>query len=128
MATTPAVLGPNTRLNNFRLNYLTAAQAADRPTHIRILLDGIDITKPDAPVRPIYKSLTIRDALFDTPNTCAMTLYGAAAPHVGQPLEVWINSNDPTLLFGGELQTVDKTYKGRPTTVLHPVTAIDDTA
>lgn len=128
MTTTPAVLGPNTRLNNFRLNYLTPAQAAERPTHIRIILGGIDITRPDAPVRVIYKSLTIRDVLFDAPNTCALTLYGSAAPHVGQPLEVWINSDAPVLLFGGELQTVDRTYKGRPTTVLHPVTAIDDTA
>jgi len=124
----PAVLGPNTRLNNFRLNYLTADQAADRPTHIRIILGGIDIATPDAPVRVLYKSLTIRDALFEAPNTCQMTLYGAAAPHVGQPLEVWVNSNAPVLLFGGELQTVEKTYKGRPSTVLHPVTAIDDTA
>jgi len=123
----PAVLG-TARLNNFRLDYLTADQAADRPTHIRIILGGIDITKPGAPVRAIYKSITIRDALFDTPNTCALTLYGTAAPNVGQPLEVWINSDAPVLLFGGELQTVDRTYKGRPATVLHPVTAIDDTA
>jgi hypothetical protein len=123
----PAVLGPNLRLNNFRLNYLTADQAADRPTHIRIILGGIDITQPTAPMRMIYKSMQIRDALFEAPNTCAFTIYGAA-PNVGQPLEVWINSNDPVLLFGGELQTVDRTYKGRPGTVLHPVTAIDDTA
>jgi len=123
----PAVLGPNTRLNNFRLNYLTAAQAADRPTHIRVILGGIDITKPDAPMRVIYKSMQIRDALFEAPNTCACTIYGAA-PNVGQSLEVWVNSNAPVLLFGGELQTVEKTYKGRPATVLHPVTAIDDTA
>jgi hypothetical protein len=127
MATTPAVLGPNTRLNNFRLNYLTADQAAERPTHIRIILGGIDITKPDAPMRVIYKSMTIRDALFDAPNTCDFTVYGSA-PNVGQPLEVWVNSNAPVLLFSGEIQTVARTYKGRPTTVLHPVTAIDDTA
>ena len=122
----PAVLG-NARLNNFRLNYLTAEQAADRPLHIRIILGGIDITKPDAPTRVIFKSMTIRDVLFEAPNTCALTLYGAA-PTVGQPIEVWINSNAPVLLFGGELQTVERTYKGRPTTVCHPVTAIDDTA
>ena len=122
----PAVLG-TARLNNFRLDYLTAAQAADRPTHIRIILGGIDITKPDAPMRVIYKSLTIRDALFEAPNTCEMTLYGAA-PNVGQPLEVWINSDAPVLLFGGELQTVNRTYKGRPTTGIFPVTGIDDTA
>jgi len=126
MPSQPAVLG-TARLNNFRLNYLTADQAADRPTHIRIMLGGIDITQPTAPMRMIYKSMSIRDALFDAPNTCAFTIYGAA-PSVGQPLEVWINSNAPVLLFGGELQTVDRTYKGRPTTVLHPVTAIDDTA
>jgi len=123
----PAILGPNARLNNFRLNYLTAAQAAERPTHIRIILGGVDITKPGAATRVIYKSLTIQDRVYDEPNTCAMVLYGAA-PTVGAPLEVWINSNAPVLLFNGELQTVEKTYKGRPTTVLHPVTAIDDTA
>jgi len=128
MAMTPAVLGPNTRLNNFRLNYLTAAQAADRATHIRIIIGGIDVTQPTAPMRVIYKSVTIRDLVFETPNTCSLTLYGPLAPTVGQPIEVWIDSNAPVLLFGGELQTVEKTYKGRPTTVLHPVTAIDDTA
>jgi len=124
----PAVLGPKTRLNNFRLNYLTAAQAAERPTHIRIILGGIDITQPDAPMRMIYKSMTIRDLVFDAPNTCNVTLYGPQAPTVGQPLEVWVNSNAPALLFGGEIQTVARTYTGRPATVLHPVTAIDDTA
>jgi len=128
MPTMPAVLGPNTRLNNFRLGYLPADVVGERPTKIRILLDGIDITTPNAPVRVIYKSLSIRDQLFDAPNTCSLTLYGAAAPHVGQPIEVWLNANTPALLFNGELQTVEKTYKGRPSTVLHPVTAIDDTA
>ena len=127
MAYQPAVLG-TARLNNFRLNYLSAALAAERATHVRIIIGGIEVTRPTAPLRAIYKSLTIRDALFDTPNTCALTLYGAAAPNVGQPIEVWINSNAPQLLFNGELQTVDRTYKGRPGTVLHPVTAIDDTA
>jgi hypothetical protein len=124
----PAVLGPNTRLNNFRLNYLTAAQAAERPTYVRIILGGIDITRPDADPRVIYKSVQIQDVVHDAPNTCRMTIYGSAAPHVGQPLEVWINSDAPQLLFGGELQTVDRTYKGRPSIVFHPVTAIDDTA
>jgi hypothetical protein len=128
MATTPAVLGPNTRLNNFRLNYLTADQAAERPTRIRIILGGIDITQPTSPMRVTYQSMTIRDLLFDAPNTCAFTLYGSAVPTIGQPIAVWINANVPQLLFSGELQTVERTYKGQPTTVLHPVTAIDDTA
>jgi hypothetical protein len=123
----PAVLGPNTRLNNFRLGYLPAAVAADRPTHIRVILGGIDIARPDAPTRVLYKSMTIQDRVYDEPNTCAMTLFGAA-PTVGAALEVWVNSNAPVLLFNGELQTVEQTYKGRPTTVVHPVTAIDDTA
>jgi len=123
----PAVLGPNTRLNNFRLGYLPADAMSDRPTHIRIILGGVDITTPDAPVRVLYKSMTIQDRVYDEPNTCALTLYGAA-PSVGTPIEVWVNSNAPVLLFNGELQTVEKTYKGRPTTVVHPVTAIDDTA
>ena len=123
----PAVLGPNTRLNNFRLNYLTAEQAAVRPAHVWIIIGGIDVTQPTAPTRVLYKSLTIRDLVYDEPNTCALTLYGAA-PSVGQPIEVWINRNAPQLLFNGELQTVQQTYKGRPATVVHPVTAIDDTA
>jgi len=123
----PAVLG-TARLNNFRLNYLSPALAHDRLTHIRVIIGGIDVTRPDSPMRVIYKSMTIQDVVFDVPNTCRLTLYGPAVPNVGQPIEVWVNSNDPVLLFGGELQTVDKTYKGRPTTVLHPVTAIDDTA
>ena len=64
-------------------------------------------------MRVIYKSVTIRDVLFDAPNTCSLTLYGAA-PAIGAPIEVWVDANDPTLLFSGEIQTVDRTYKGRP--------------
>ena len=122
----PAVLG-TARLNNFRLNYLTAAQAAVRPSHVWILIGGVDVTNPASSMRALYKSLTIRDIVFDAPNTCALTLYGGA-PNVGLPIEVWVNSNAPQLLFNGELQTVERTYKGRPATVIHPVTAIDDTA
>jgi len=123
----PAVLGPNTRLNNFRLNYLTADQAAERPAHVWVVLGGIDITRPGSATRVIYKSMSISDRVYDEPNTCALVLYGAA-PTVGTPIEVWLNSNVPQLLFNGELQTVERTYKGQPSTVLHPVTAIDDTA
>ena len=122
----PAVLG-SARLNNFRLDYLTAEQAADRPTHVRILLDGLDLTAPGAPIRVLFKSLSIKDLVFDAPNTCTLTLYGAA-PRVGQRLEIWISVDPAVLLFAGELQTVNRTYAGRPTTVLHPCTAIDDTA
>jgi len=122
----PAVLN-TARLNNFRLNYLTADQAATRPARIWFILGGVDISAPTSPTRVIYKSVSIRDVVFDTPNTCQITFYGAA-PTLGARLEVWVDSNDPTLLFGGELQTVDRTYKGRPTTVMHPCTAIDDTA
>ena len=126
MPTQPAVLG-SARLNNFRLNYLTAAQAAERPAKVWIKIGGIEVTQPTAPTRVIYKSVQIRDVLFDAPNTCSLTLYGAA-PSIGAPIEVWVDANNPTLLFSGELQTVDRTYNGRPETVLHPVTAIDDTA
>ena len=126
MATQPAVLG-TARLNNFRLNYLTADQAATRPAKIWFILGGVDISAPTSPTRVIYKSVSIRDVVFETPNTCQITFYGAA-PTLGARLEVWVDANDPTLLFGGELQTVDRTYKGRPSTVLHPCTAIDDTA
>jgi len=122
----PAVLG-TARLNNFRLNYLTPALAAERPARIWFILGGVDISAPTSPTRVIYKSVSIRDVVFDTPNTCQITFYGAA-PTLGARLEVWVDANDPTLLFGGELQTVDRTYKGRPSTVLHPCTAIDDTA
>ena len=79
-------------------------------------------------MRVIYKSMTIRDLVFDAPNTCTLTFYGAA-PTLGQPARgLGRTATTPTLLFGGELQTVDRTYKGRPATVLHPCTAIDDTA
>jgi len=118
----PAVLG-TARLNNFRLNYLTAAQKSI----VRIILGGVDISQPGAVPRVIYKSMTIQDVVFDAPNTCRLTLLGGA-PTVGQRLEIWLQPNDPILLFGGELQTVERTYKGRPSTVLHPCTAIDDTA
>ena len=123
----PAVLG-TARLNNFRLDYLTPALEAERPAHVRIIIGGVDVTRPTAPTRVIYKSVQIREALFDAPNTCAMTLYGVPPSGVGAPVEVWVDSNNPELLFSGEIQTEGRTYKGRPSTVLHPITAIDDTA
>jgi len=51
--TQPAVLG-TARLNNFRLNYLTAAQAAERPAKVWIIIGGIDVTKPTSPTRVIH--------------------------------------------------------------------------
>lgn len=121
MPTQPAVLH-TARLNNFRLNYLTREQAFIRPAYVWVILGGVRVSD-----HVLYKSVRIRDLVFDAPNTCSLTFYGLT-PAVGQPLDVWVDSNKPTQLFSGELQTVGKTYAGKPTTVKHPCTAIDDTA
>ena len=96
MATQPAVLG-TMRLNNARLNYLTPAQAATRPAAIWITLGGVPVGGPETPTRVIYKSMSIRDLVFDTPNTCNLTFYGVA-PVLGSRLEIWANRNEPALL------------------------------
>ena len=121
MAYQPALLG-TARLNNFRLNYLSAALRRERDAYVRILVDGVDMRG-----RVLYQSVTITDRLNDDPNDCALTFYGAA-PHVGQSLRILLDSNAPRILFTGELQTVDTSYRGRPETVVYPAHAVDDMA
>jgi hypothetical protein len=114
----PAVLG-TARLNNFRLNYLSADLARVRSTKVRILLAG-------QPVRVRIAGFQIIDAINDTPNTCSLTIDGPA-PTAGQTLRITINSNAPRLLFNGVIQQDDLTYEGRPTQLAYPSRAVDDT-
>jgi len=121
MATVPAILG-TARLGNFRLGYESAALAAIRRTFVRILLNGVEVR-----TRVRLGGFTIHDALNEEPNTCSFTIDGAA-PTVGQPLEVTINSDTPHLLFTGTLQTIDLSYEGQPANWAWACSAIDDLA
>jgi hypothetical protein len=118
----PAVLG-TARLNNFRLNSLSAALRTIRGTRIRVFLDGELATH-----RIRRAGFTIHDVLNDAPNTCALTIEGTPPPESGMALRITINSDTPRLLFNGTLQTDGQTYEGRPTQLAYPCQAIDDTA
>jgi hypothetical protein len=120
MPTQPAALG-TARLNNFRLNYFSSALAPVRETRVRILINGVESRH-----RVRYNSLTIRDIINDTPNTCGF-LIETPAPAGGDTVRITINSDTPQLLFNGAVQTVDLAYEGRPTQNVWRITAIDDT-
>jgi len=118
----PAVLGPNTRLNNFRLAYLPAAVVPIRETRVRIWIDGEPAT---ARVR-LY-SLQIRDLLNDAPNTCTLVIEGEPPPVTGMALRITINSDTPRLLFAGTIQVEGETFDGTPAHVSYPCSGVDDT-
>jgi hypothetical protein len=118
----PAVLG-SARLNNFRLDYLSADLARVRATRVAIVLGGVPIT---GAVK--VGSLRISDILNDAPNTCRFTFYGPTPPVPNQTLVITLNSTDPVTLFAGTLQTVATSYVGRPSTPAWDCSAIDDTA
>jgi len=122
MALQPAVLG-TARLNNFRLNYLSAALVRERATRVGIWLSGVRIS---ASVK--IGSLQIGDGINDTPNTCTFLFIGATPPKLNQKVSVTLNSDHPLLLFSGTLQTAAVSYIGRPVTVAWACGAIDDTA
>jgi hypothetical protein len=115
----PAVVGL-ARLKATRLNYITAALRRVRVTRVRLTVAG-------AAIRVRRNSLTIHDALNDTPNTCAFTADGPAEPQRAQLVRVTINSDAPRLLFSGALQKVDVSYTGRPSRAVYPCQAVDDT-
>lgn len=117
----PAVLG-TARLNNFRLDYLSAALFAIRETRVRILVHELDVS-----ARVRRDGLTIQDDINDTPNTAAFRIEGAA-PSVGETVRITLNSNTPRLLFNGTLEAVDLTYEGRPDQLVWACSAQDDQA
>jgi hypothetical protein len=121
MATVPAIVG-KARLGNFRLGYETAALLRVRLTRVRITIAGVSAT-----ARVRLASLSIRDVLNDAPNTCRFDLAGTP-PTSGQAVRVTINSDAPRLLFSGTIQTNDQTYEGKPTQLVYPCFATDDTA
>jgi hypothetical protein len=90
---------------------------------VAITLDGVD-------VRARVHSVTVHDILNDAPNTCAITFSPAPAPpRVNQRLRVVVENNDNSgLLFAGTLQTVTTSYELKPTQLVYPCQAIDDTA
>lgn len=118
MATVPAIVG-TARLGNFRLGYQPAALQAIRQTKVRILLAGTDVSVRVA-------GLSIRDVLNESPNTCSLKI-DHPPPTSGQALRITINSDAPRLLFAGTIQTDDLTYEGKPTQLVYPCTAVDDT-
>lgn len=121
MATTPAVLGPQTRLNNFRLAYLPAAVKPIRKTRVLLFIDGVL-------ARYRHGSMSIRDALNDAPNTCSFEVFAPVPPQAGERVRVTINTDAPRLLFAGAIQTDGLTFVGRPANKsLYPCSALDDT-
>jgi hypothetical protein len=117
MPTQPAVLGA-ARLNNVRLGYNPLA--AVRAARVRILIAGVL-----ANTRVRRSSLRVHDAINDAPNTCSLVVDGTR-PSEGQDLRVYVNSDNPRLLFNGTLQTVDETYEGKPNQLAWACTAVDD--
>ena len=121
MAYQPAILG-SARLNNFRLNYQSAALKKIRDTRALITLNGVNVRD-----RVRLYSFSIRDVINDTPNSCAFSIEDPP-PNLGDRIEVKINSNAPQLLFAGIVQMLDLTYEaGLPVHWIYQVSAIDDT-
>src|SRR5262252_7673362 len=114
-----AVLG-SARLNNFRLDY-SPLEAAIRLTTVKIYLDGVE-----AQGRILRNSLTIRDVINDTPNTCQFVVLGTA-PAPGAVVRIELGLDTPILLFNGTLQTIDYSYLALPTQEAWACAAIDDT-
>lgn len=72
-------------------------------------------------------SLTITDALDETPNTCAFTISGFT-PTVGQEVIIALGSkNNSDRLFAGHILTVTQLQATAVATVHYAVTAIDYT-
>jgi hypothetical protein len=117
----PAVLG-TARLNNFRLNYLSADLQRVRSTKVGIWLSGVRITGAVG-----VGSLRISDVLNDAPNSCVFTYYGPTPPQPNQKVSVTLNIDHPVTLFSGTLQTIATSYVGRPSAVAWNCAAIDDT-
>jgi hypothetical protein len=117
----PAVLG-TARLNNFRLNYLSAALQDIRDYRVLVYLDGV-LER----CRVRRGSVTIHDVLNDAPNTCTFSLDGAPAPEAGMQIRITINTNTPRLLFNGTLETTALTYEGKPANTVYSCSATDDT-
>jgi hypothetical protein len=121
MAVQPAIVGL-ARLGNFHLGDIPAELVGTRRTSVAITLGGVD-----ARARVRRGSLTVRDGLNDTPNTCSLVVEGTKPADVAD-LRVSVGTDHPTLLFNGALQTVDETYEGLPAQLVYPCTGIDDTA
>jgi len=121
MASQPSVLNAF-RLNAARLNYVPAAVAVARPTRMRFLLNGVE-SRTNIRV----ESVSITDALNDTPNT-AMWIMQGATPTVAMAVQIWLNSDAPRLLFSGTIQTVERSYEGVPPLVVFRCMGIDDGA
>jgi len=92
-----------------------------RETQAGIAIDGVDVRG-----RVRMRGMTIRDILNDAPNTCSFVMEGAE-PKVGQSIRITLNEGI-RVLFAGQIQTVDQSYKSSPDVVAWSVTAIDDTA
>jgi Concanavalin A-like lectin/glucanases superfamily len=92
-----------------------------RETAAGITIDGVDVRE-----RVRMRGVTIHDILNDAPNTASLVVEGAE-PSVGQSLRITLNDGT-RVLFAGQIQTVDQSFKVRPDVVSWAVTAIDDTA
>lgn len=115
----PAILG-TARLGNFRLGYVPAATEAIRETRVRITVAG-------QLVRYRRGSVTIRDVINDSPNTCDLIINSDTPPTQSQPIRITINSSTPRLLFNGALETIGESYILKPDQLEYHCTAQDDT-
>jgi hypothetical protein len=82
----PAVLG-SARLANFRLAYIPSSLSRIRSARISILLNGTEINS-----RVRVGSLTIRDVINDTPNSCDFLVDGTA-PAVGDDVRILLGTD-----------------------------------
>lgn len=90
-------------------------------TTVGITIDGVPVT-----ARVRMQGVTIHDILNDAPNTATLVVEGVA-PVVGQSLKITLEAG-AHLLFAGQVQTVDQSFKVNPRVPAWAVTAIDDTA
>lgn len=104
-----------------RIGTSATLSPSPRATVAEITIEGVDVRG-----RVRMAGVTIHDVLNDAPNTCSLTIEGAA-PAVGQSLRITINEGS-RVLFAGQVQSVDQSFKVDPEKVAWAITAIDDTA
>jgi hypothetical protein len=90
---------------------------------VLFLLDGVLMTS-----RVRFPSgLSIHDVLGAAPNT-ASALFDTVAPTAGQSITIGLGLLDSAnLLFGGEIQSVDRSYEVKPDNLVWPASLIDHT-
>jgi hypothetical protein len=90
--------------------------------------DHVGDAPTDDDVGVLIDSLTITDALDETPNTCAFRVNGTVPPNGGEIVITLGSKNRLDRLFGGYALTVQQRYAARkPAYVQADVDAVDYT-